>query len=891
MRGSRRTVWTVALLVAFLPTLATAQSQLPPIPPPLLKLLRSKYFSIWDLKKSEPKKQSKSNPLKFSNKWFKENVQEKINITGQRSLGYHLQDVSGDSDAFNSLTNYGTGLQRFTDIGSMTIQGQQALGFLDFNIRLNDNRFQDPQQQQYLLNYKKGLWDLNYGTVQASLLQTNPFASFSRSLEGFAGGYKSGHLEVKAIRSQPRGSARTVVIEGNNSVGPYYLQGGRIIEGTVAVEVDGQPVRLGVDYILDSEIGTLTFLTRLIAPTSSIVVTYESFGFGQQSGQIFGAGASYDMGKAGKFSVSSIKQTTGTAGTGTRIEAFQGFGDPSTPYYLQFEPIPGSVEVRVDGIVQILGVAGTLIGDYYFDPQNPLIFYFRRFINNTSTVIVSYVPKPTQTIDGDRSVLGLDYRLPLDKKGKSFVQYSQALGELSSSTPTSGTARGVDSALSLGNFQVKGSLRDIPTGFVSVEQTGFNRNERALSYGLNYAAGKYRGELTANNSVVDTADPYSTTTSIIPSRVTNLTGKLGYATQTGGRWEATHVRTRSRTSSDTSLDTSTLTYGKRIGKLDSSYSLERQVGQGRTSNSTAGQISDVSINTIRNSLSYTAGKGWSVGGRLSRSAVKVDSTESTGLDYGVFASLKNDSPWQLGLDYSLSDSGALASLGGFLNGNSLGYGGNGFSGGGTTGLLSVGATSAKRFAITSNYQASERVSINGRIANTRSNGLSTSNTSNDSYGVSSTVQFGGNALLNLSFDRSLVNFIDSDAQSTSSSTFSAFFDASPKGPWSYRLGYSVSLSSGGTYGQDSIAFDGSVSHRINSKQRISGSLTSSRIRGYYPQDDFLLSFAYGYNLTRQLVLSGRYSSRDVRNLDPLSVGGAFRSGLFDLELTFDFSNR
>ena len=192
----------------------------------------------------------------------------------------------GDAESFNALTNYGTGLQMFSDTGSLHVAGDKVFGLLKFNMTFNDNRFSDPEQQQYLLTYAKDGLDLNYGTVRASLTGGNPFVSFSRSLDGFTAGFKKGRLDTRFISSDTRGAAQTITVEGNNTSGPFYLQTGRIIRDTLQVQVDGKPQVIGQDYVADSQLGTITFLNKVIAPTSVINASYESFDFGGQRGSI-----------------------------------------------------------------------------------------------------------------------------------------------------------------------------------------------------------------------------------------------------------------------------------------------------------------------------------------------------------------------------------------------------------------------------------------------------------------------------------------------------------------------------------------------------------------------------------------------------------------------------
>src|SRR5579885_650935 len=208
--------------------------------------------------------------------WLESNFIKRIFLTGHRELGLQLQHVSGDKQAYRDLTYFGQGGKRFTDQGQVNIAGQNVLGALNFQLNIADNRYADPTSRRISMNYKRGPLSLDAGDIQGSVLNTNSFASVSRQMKGLALGYASGRFAIKGVQSQATGSATTISLQGNNSVGPYYLQNSRIARDSIQVQVDGQPMTLGTDYSVDYDIGSITFTNKLIAPTSTIVVTYES---------------------------------------------------------------------------------------------------------------------------------------------------------------------------------------------------------------------------------------------------------------------------------------------------------------------------------------------------------------------------------------------------------------------------------------------------------------------------------------------------------------------------------------------------------------------------------------------------------------------------------------
>ena len=209
--------------------------------------------------------------------WWQRELFDRVKVTGFRRLGFHLNTVSGDRDAFSQGNYGGFGGDRFTDLGVLRIEGQKVLGFADFEYTFTDRRFQDPQAQKFRLSYQQDGANVALGDVTGSLGNSNRFARFSRTLRGVTVGYRRGPWDFRAVTSEERGQARTVSIQGTNSAGPYYLQSNQIINGSERVAVDGVVQVAGRDYVIDYSLGAITFLDpatgagRLISPASTIV--------------------------------------------------------------------------------------------------------------------------------------------------------------------------------------------------------------------------------------------------------------------------------------------------------------------------------------------------------------------------------------------------------------------------------------------------------------------------------------------------------------------------------------------------------------------------------------------------------------------------------------------
>jgi len=809
-------------------------------------------------------------------------ILDRLDVAGQRTLSYHSHRVDGDREAFETLNYFGQGDQRWTNTGQMTVAGRKVLGLLDFNLQIADTRFDDPDASRVTLNYARGPVALSLGDIQGSLLNTNRHMRFSRTLNGAIAGFQQGRFAVRALRSESRGTATTVSIQGNNSIGPYYLQSGRVRANTVEVLVDGVRQRLGEDFELDSELGAITFISRLVPPTSTIVATYEAVGFNESAGTIQGAGATYDFGRFGRVGLTAMSQTgSGGGGERTRVDLFQGRGNPSVGYDLDFDPVPGTVEIRVGSILQVPNV------DYTFDALYPRRFYMTRFIDLSQTVTAKYQPRTLQTVDGDRDAFGVDYRLPLGPAGENgSIGYSWARGRLADGG-VAGSAQSLDAEYRLGELRFTGSVRDIPPDYVTVESRGFNRNERATELGVSYAAGRYAYQATAYNGNIFYRNRDGTGFDV--ARNTLLRGSVSYSSPGGERWSLEHTRSANRTTNEDRLDRTALRTGRTFGRLGVEFGLENQIGRGLISNGTTSEVGDLSIQSLTTGLSYRASDAWNLTSRISANWIKSLDERGTGRDVSIGATFRPDDRFQLTFGYLDSDSGNIASLGTFSNGSGIGYNGNGFSGGLVGEGFVVGAGNLRQASATASYRVNDRLSFTGRALQYRTEGDLSSNSDTFAYGLGAELDLGRSHLLSLSLDRSDTRFLGSVGGRADATSATVVLSASPPGRLSYSLAGST-LVSGGTAntGQDSFLYDLVSSYRLSGRERLTAGISNSVTSGYYAQDSRYFSLGYEYRLWQNFGIRGIYRFRDVFSPDPSISSGNYRSSGFDIEFVFDF---
>jgi hypothetical protein len=828
--------------------------------------------------------------------WLQKDIVDRIKVSGYRNLSYHNHRVTGDGEAFGQGNYGGQGNKEFTDFGHVRVSGQDVLGSINFDFVIQDSRFQDPQGQKFSIDYDRGPWLINLGDIRGSVLNTNRFATFTKTLNGASLGYESGAFRAKTVFSDVKGAPRTVTIPGTNTAGPYYLQSSQIVRGSERIEVDGMPQTLGQDYIINYEIGSITFVNRstgeakIIPPTSTIVASYEVFGFSGSRGRVQAAGVAYSFFDFVTLGITGMQQIKGgSGGLSTRLEKFQGFGPPSTPYFLQFEPLATEpIVIRVNGILQTEGV------DYFFDPDNPSIFYFTRFMPATDNIDVLYTPKPTSTVDGDREVLGWDLNFPLGKDGKSgSLKYSEATGKLMNTpTPSSGTSRGVDLRYGHGPLTFVGSARNIPRGYVNVETVGFSRNEVAYDTRLTYAPpGFFSYTLASMNAAVSTRTLDSFGNTVFQNSRFTKFGATGSYTPLGGNMPLNlgFSRTKSRNAlGETALSTTDLSTSKTGKNWSTRLSLQHLDAQGPVNSGSGATLQNVSLNTIQLNTDFRPSDRWTMSLNTGLSQVRTDDEDGLGRDIQGSLRWKPDDRFEASFIMQDSDAGQLATLGQFSNGYGSGYGGSGFSSGtGSSALTS--ASNVRQYRLQGLWSPYSGLSLGARAYTRESSGSFSSNTRTTGVGLDASWAVTNFMNLQTSIDTSRTEFLGTPTTSAST-VLSAYLDGAPPGPWSWHLGYNLLVSGGGLFEQTSTSFDGALGFRLSKRQALSLTLYSTSGTGQFAQEDFDFALAYRYQIWRSMALQGSYRFRNVDNLDPLVTSGAYRSSGFDLELVFNFGS-
>jgi hypothetical protein len=405
-----------------------------------------------------------------------------IKVTGHQTTSLRMDSISGNDTSYHDEQYYGRGSGGFYNDTDLTVDAT-LFKYLTYQTRITNSPFVNPDENRIKLDYNTGKFRLEWGDLNAGF-QGNSLIDFNRYLRGvqvsdqWAPGIRS-----TLLYSQTKAGVHTITIAGNNSAGPYYVYAGQIVEGSDQVRVDNRPMVRGQDYTLDTYTGQLNFLGgNVILQSSTIAVSFETLG-DQNSGSIYGFRTEYVPHNGPRFGLTYVmQQAPGSSILQPQSQQWLGPITPNTFLYLNAPlDVTKPLSVTLGGLPLQPGI------DYQVNTSLLNQILLVQSVPAGVVLQVTYVPLNTDPNPGNRSVLGLDGRLPLGKLGSLTTE--MALSGLSlSGNDISGHAWQVIADLTpLRNLHTKVTLRDVNPTFSSIESPGFNRNERAGEITADYA--------------------------------------------------------------------------------------------------------------------------------------------------------------------------------------------------------------------------------------------------------------------------------------------------------------------------------------------------------------------------------------------------------------------
>ncbi|GIV06087.1 MAG: hypothetical protein KatS3mg016_1662 [Fimbriimonadales bacterium] len=860
--------------------------------------------------------------LKALRDWgsLQQEIQRTVTISGRKSVGFHLHQVEGDFTAFRDQNYFGQGGQRVTDNTEMTIRVNKFLGFLTFDWRWTNSRFRNPYDSRITYTYESPNFTLEWGDITATLGGSNPLVGFNRTLKGATAQVQWGNSRMRYIRSETKAAARTITIQGNDSPGPYYLQGSQIVDGSERVQVDGVEKRRGEDYTIDYFGGILRFRDGTIIPrTSTIVVTYETYAFNSAPSLLEGWRYETSLGRGVNLGFTMLSQkSTARTDLRRRQEQFYGFGAPSVPYDLQFPPLRDAnnpVIITVAGVPQVEGV------DYYFDEVLPYRFYFTRFMPQTLIIQVEYTPRPdpSSTIGGNREVMGIDFTLPLGRIGNIVWNAARSTAQAQGSR-LEAMAHTATSKFEFGRLSLSATYRDIPAEFIGIESVGFRRNERGYQTDLNYRFSPISNfQASLSRSRVASLNPLSSTfaASFTDADIQSYT--YTYTPQNGFQFTLNRNTNSTRTgNSRTEQTRNAINLARAWKNFNFSMGYEQSDSDAFSSLGGGARLK-YHIRSWRTQLEWAVNSQLTLRSSAARSDIAqasgTNNTQTRSLDYSVDVSWRPLANLSVNYRWRDSDSGSLNLNETLLrtrqygdpfppttnfptNPWGVGYDGNGFSSGAPMfGGYTYFGVRGKGQDLSIQWTPLNTLSIDVQWSQNRSLGDFQTNSSQESLTVGASYMPFDWLALSASWSKQEVQFLTATGNS-SNEFLTLGADIGPLRRWTINVNFYMMKTRSvfgegfqggqGNFVQEPVGFSARVAYDLGSKQNLFAEFQRTHLRGYLPSRDTLFNIGYEYRITRNWSFVLSYRFREQLNLDPQYSQYSYRARSLDASMNWMF---
>ena len=601
----------------------------------------------------------------------------RIKATGYSTLSFSNQNISGSDSAFQSDQYYGRGSGGIYNDTDLTVDATLFKWF-HYTTRVTNSLFKNPNDNRVKLDYNTPSTRVEVGDINVNF-QGNSLVDFSRYLHGVQiKDTWSQKLSTTLLFSQTKATTQTIVVNGNNSSGPYYVYAGQIVDGSAQVRVDNQVLTPGTDYTLDSFTGQLNFLkNRIILQTSTIAVSFESLGYNSSQGSIYGARAEVTAKKGWTVGTTFIEQQAqGSAGNQMRTEQFNGYGIPT--FYYTSAPIDTSKPI-------IITVGGQPLtkGQYTIDTSTSTTnrIFLTVAVDASTIVQIQYIPYNSSVTPGNRSILGLDTRYTLGKIGSLTLETAMSGLSLTSATVNGNAFLARADLTPSKNFHTILTLKSVSPTFSSIQSPGFSQNEKSVELSGDYSPitrlklnfdvqhalrPTYSGanQFTVSTAGNDTFNQYTVGANYTLSKNSNLAITRN------------NISTDYAVGGNSTTTSNALSYSQTINKLSLDFSLNTNsanvnssaallgLTSGTTGTGTSAYVSDSSSYGGRLGLRWQANKALNFTGALSLNKIsntsQGTSTGSTAKDSQITTSYTGIRKVRLNWSLDLSDTGSAA---------------------------------------------------------------------------------------------------------------------------------------------------------------------------------------------------------------------------------------
>ncbi len=849
-------------------------------------------------------------------KWL-EPLSDRVRISGRKSLGYHVNSVSGDRRAFGESTYYGRGDRTFTDYTELSVTGRKLFDRFSIDWKTSNTPFASTTNKRFTLGYDyKGL-KAEYGDVQ-SRIQGNELASFNKLLRGVQVSLRTAGknpVMLTGVYSQTRGAARTVVLYGNDTSGPYYLNAGQLIPGSDRVRVDNREMVRGRDYEIDTFAGIITFSPGLIiARSSTILVSFEADSYNNDAGEIRGYRMEAPAGNAVLGYVQLEQRSASGGAVRTKTDSFYGYNNPLSPYELQYPADPaGILTATVDGVLQVRGTKRGE-GDFFLDAEYTYRVYFNRAIPPTSLVRITYIPRSDGGTVGNRRVQAYDAKWRVSPNLQMVYSEARSVAQRGSQDIHAG-ARLFGANMRFGPWTLSSRYRDIDPSYTSVESTGFFRQERGLSNHLEYQGGPLEMRLTTDSlKVPDYTGSLISGAALNESSVNNTNLTVGFRKSNWPDLRFDHYDTRADGSTSYSRSrTTSLSASRSFGALRTDASLTHS--DARSNSGALGAVEErTQVDTTRLAATWAASERFSLSGSMAISAISLTDGHRNAQDATASLRWEPLPAVEMNYQYSQRDSGAsvlaasggggsFIGQGGFQSGWGMGFGSGGsFSGGYTNpfaGGMSYASTGVRSTGhhLSLSWMPGDALSADVGVSQQYAAGDNLTNTDMWSIDGGLAIRLTRTTDATMRISRQQLKYVGSADRSESTILYGTVrtqaipkFTLSLDGQHMVTDSVFASSLSGSSYDPHqvlrSLAFR--ADRPIAARQSLFGQYRWSDMSGQYGTRDTEAALGYEYEITPFVVLTASLRDQERRYRSVESQKYNYRARTFDVDLSARF---